>query len=182
MNRLLRLAWILAHARWDLRRQGGPTGTPLSPRRTALRVLPNDLDVLRHMNNGVYLSLMDLGRVDMMVRTGVQQAVSARGWYPVVVGESIRFRRSLQLGERFEIVTRVLGWDDRVVYLEQVFERRRASGEREVVAEAIVAARFLARTGGGVPAPDVAAAFGADRVSPDLPAEVVDWSRAIRLT
>jgi hypothetical protein len=76
----------------------------------------------------------------------------------------------------------VLGWDDRVVYLEQDFERRRSSGETEVVAEAIIAARFLARTGGGVPAPDVAESFGADRTSPDLPPEVTDWSRAIRLT
>ncbi|RYV50299.1 acyl-CoA thioesterase [Pengzhenrongella frigida] len=182
MNRLLRLAWIVARARLDARRAGWQADSPFVPRRTALRVLPNDLDLLRHMNNGVYLSLMDLGRVDMMLRTGVHAAVSAQGWYPVVVGESIRFRRSLQLWERFEIETRVLGWDDRVVYLEQVFERRRPSGDVEVVAEAIVAARFLARTGGGVPAPDVAESFGADRVSPELPDEVSTWSRAIRLT
>ncbi|WP_407343863.1 acyl-CoA thioesterase [Pengzhenrongella phosphoraccumulans] len=179
MNRLLRLAWIVARARSDARRHGGPQGEPLADQRTALRVLPNDLDLLRHMNNGVYLSLMDLGRVDMLVRTGVHDAVSARGWYPVVVGESIRFRRSLQLWERFEIITRVLGWDDRVVYLEQVFERRSAAGEPEVVAEAIVAARFLARTGGGVPAPDVAEAFGADRESPILPEEVTAWNSSL---
>ena len=179
MNRLMRLAWILAHARWDAWRLGGPQGDPLGDQRTALRVLPNDLDLLRHMNNGVYLSLMDLCRVDMLVRTGVHHAVSARGWYPVVVGESIRFRRSLQLWEKFEIVTRVLGWDDRVVYLEQVFERRRATGEPEVVAEAIVAARFLARTGGGVPAPDVAESFGASRESPNLPDEVTTWSSTL---
>ncbi|MGV8965120.1 MAG: acyl-CoA thioesterase [Cellulomonas sp.] len=179
MNRLLRLAWIVLHARWDAWRHGGPQGEPLGAQRTAMRVLPNDLDVLRHMNNGVYLSLMDLGRVDMLVRTGVHAAVSARGWYPVVVAESIRFRRSLQLWERFEIVTRVLGWDDRVIYLEQVFERRRASGEPEVVATAIVAARFLARAGGGVPAPDVAESFGAPRESPDLPPEVTTWSTTL---
>ena len=33
-----------------------------------MRVLPNDLDLLWHMNNGRYLSLMDQGRVDLMVR------------------------------------------------------------------------------------------------------------------
>lgn len=177
MNRLLRLAWVVLRARLH----GGPQGSPLDPWRTPLRVLPNDLDLLRHVNNGVYLSLMDIGRVDMLVRTGAQRTVAARGWYPVLVGATIRFRRSLQLGERFEIITRVLGWDDRVVYLEQVFERRHGSGEPEVVAEAVVAARFLKRTGGGVPAPDVAAAFGSPRLSPPVPDDVLTWARSIRV-
>jgi len=187
VNRLLRLAWVVLRARLDGRargrgaRSGGSQGSPLDPWRTPMRVLPNDLDLLRHMNNGVYLSLMDIGRVDMLVRTGAQRVVARRGWYPVVVGESIRFRRSLRLGDRFEIVTRVLGWDDRLVYVEQSFERRAPSGGVEVVAEAIVAARFLARTGGGVPATDIAAAFGADRQSPALPDAVLTWARAIHL-
>lgn len=182
MNRLLRLGWVVLRAWLHLHRHGGPQGSPLDPWRTRLRVLPNDLDLLRHVNNGVYLTLMDIGRVDLLVRTGAQRAASARGWYPVVVGETIRFRRSLRLGERFEIVTRVLGWDDRLVYLEQIFQRRRPAAEPEVVAEAVVAARYLARTGGGVPAPDVAAAFGSVPQSPPLPADVLAWARSIHLT
>lgn len=182
MNRLLRLAWVVLRARWQSRRPGAAHGSPLDRWRTPLRVLPNDLDLLRHMNNGAYLSLMDIGRVDMLVRTGAQRTIAAHGWYPVLVGATIRFRRSLRLGERFEIVTRVLGWDDRVVYLEQVFERRSASGEPEVVAKAVVAARFLKRTGGSVPAPDIAAAFGSPRPSPPIPKNVQTWSRSIHLT
>ena len=34
-----------------------------------LRVLPNDLDINLHMNNDRYLTICDLTRVDMFIRT-----------------------------------------------------------------------------------------------------------------
>jgi hypothetical protein len=34
------------------------------------RVLPGDLDVNVHLNNGRYLALMDLGRFDLLIRAG----------------------------------------------------------------------------------------------------------------
>ena len=51
--------------------------------RLRLRVLPNDTDILRHVNNGIYLSLMDLGRMDLMIRSGRWQQLSGLGWPPV---------------------------------------------------------------------------------------------------
>ncbi len=36
-----------------------------------LRVLPNDIDINLHMNNGRYLTVCDLTRVDMFIRTGL---------------------------------------------------------------------------------------------------------------
>ena len=35
------------------------------------RVLPGDLDVNVHLNNGRYLALMDLGRFDLLIRGGL---------------------------------------------------------------------------------------------------------------
>ncbi|WP_082813042.1 acyl-CoA thioesterase [Cellulomonas timonensis] len=182
MNRLVRLLLVWLAARRAVRRtppQDRPSG--FDEYRTPMRVMPNDLDLLRHMNNGVFFTLLDIGRVDLLVRSGAQRAVSQEGWYPVVVGESMRFRRSLVLWERFEIVTRVLGWDERVVYLEQRFERRARGGGSEVVAEAWIVARFLRRAGGPVPSTDVAAAFGLDGPSPAVPEPVLAWSRALDL-
>lgn len=182
MNRLVRLLRVWLRARRALRSTPpGHRPSPLEDTRTPLRVMPNDLDLLRHMNNGSYFTLMDIGRVDMTVRCGGQEQLSRHGWHAVVVGESIRFRRSLRLGERFELLTRVLGWDERVVYVEQSFERRSPSGAAEVVADAWVVARFLRRTGGTVPASEVAAAFGAGVTSPELPADVVRWARSLDL-
>lgn len=116
--------------------------SPLRPCRTPFRVWPTDLDILRHVNNGVYLSLMDLARVDLLNRAGYSTAIRKRGWYPVVAAETISFRRSLTLLQRFEIVTSVIGWDDKAFYLTQDFER-----DGVVVASAVVKARFLGRGG-----------------------------------
>ena len=107
MNLIFRLAWLALTARF--RRHVDLLGPALTP----FRVLPTDCDVLLHVNNGVYLSLMDLGRVDLMLRSGMFARLRARGWYPVVAGQSIQYFKSLNPFERFTIETRIVGWDER---------------------------------------------------------------------
>ena len=68
-----------------------------------LRVLPTDIDIALHVNNGMYLSLMDLGRFDLMVRSGVWTRMRRRGWGPVVAAETIAFRPSA-IKEAFTVV------------------------------------------------------------------------------
>ena len=41
-------------------------------------VWPNDLDFNMHMNNGRYLTVMDLGRFDLMIRTGLMKKALAK--------------------------------------------------------------------------------------------------------
>ena len=145
--------------------------------RTPFRVVPTDLDPLRHVNNGKYLSMLDLGRMDLMIRSGFWQELSDRGWYPVVAAQTITYKRSLTLGQRFELRTHVLGVDDRAVYLEQTFVRQGA-----VMARAVVQARFLRRSGGTVPTADLLeAAGGADR-DLTVPDWVHDWASATRIS
>lgn len=167
MNRLLRLLWLLLVARW---RAPVP---PLGPCRTPFRVWPTDLDVLLHMNNGIYLSIMDLARVDLMIRSQLTRHIREQGWYPVVVAETIQFRRSLNLFQRFEIETRVLGWDDKAIVLEQQFFRG-----REAVAHALVRARFLRKGGGAVSTRELALAGGYDPQSPPLMDYAAQWNAA----
>lgn len=167
MNRWLRMLWFLLRARWRAR-------VPmLGPCRTPFRVWPTDLDVFLHMNNGLYLVIMDLARLDLMTRSGMWPRVKARGWYPVVVAETIQFRRSLNLFQPFEIETRVLGWDDKAIVLEQRFWR---SGE--VVCHALVRARFLRRTGGTVSPTELAEAVGLDPDPPPLSGFAAEWNAA----
>lgn len=147
----------------------------LSPSVTRMRVRPGDLDLYRHVNNGVYLQMMDVARTNYIADVGGVRLLDERGWYPVVAGQTVRYRRSLTLGQRFEITTRVVGWDERVVYLEQVFAR----GD-ERCARGLVAGRFLARgTGERVAAPEVVALLGGERTSPPLPEDVASWATAI---
>lgn len=165
MNLYLRLLSTYLAAR-----RRGPLGI-WDTAKTPFRVLPTDLDVLRHMNNGRYLSLLDLGRMDHMLRSGFWRLITARGWYPVVAGQTVTYRKSLELWQRFEIHSRVLGVDDRWVYLEQTFRR----GET-VHAEAIVRARFLRRSGGSVPVEELAEVIGGvpdDRVVPEW---ITEWT------
>ena len=146
----------------------------LDPSVTRLRVHLGDLDVFRHVNNGVYLQMMDVARTNLIADLDGARPLRERGWYPVVASSTVSYRRSLRLWDRFAITTRVLGWDPRVVYVEQVFTR----GD-EHIARGWVAGRFLARAGGRVPAPQVAALLGADGSSPPLPDDVAAWARAV---
>jgi hypothetical protein len=49
----------------------------------------------------------------------------------------------------------------------------------ELIARALVAGRFLSKSGGRIPAPDVAALMGAEPESPTLPDDVAAWARAV---
>jgi acyl-CoA thioesterase FadM len=164
VNLVFRLLWLWLVARF---RPGCPV---LGPVRTPFRVLPTDLDVLRHVNNGVYLSLLDLARTDLLVRSGLGSRVRSEGWYPVVTAESIHFRRSLTVFQRFHVVTRVVGWDDTTIFLDQRFVR----GD-ELVASALVAGRFLRRGGSITPAELLAVAGMAATQPPAMP----EWARRV---
>ncbi|MEK6311672.1 MAG: acyl-CoA thioesterase [Curtobacterium sp.] len=145
--------------------------------RTPFRVAPTDLDPLRHVNNGKYLSLLDLGRYDLLTRSGFWQAASERGWYAVVAAQTITYKRSLTLGQRFVLRTRVLGMDERSVYMEQTFVRRDS-----VIARAVVQARFLHRDGGHVTPTELLAVTGPAPRDLTVPDWVREWADAVRIS
>lgn len=139
------------------------------------RVWPTDLDTVGHMNNAKYFGLMDLGRVDLMLRSRLHQQTQEHGWYPVIGAQTIRYRRSLKPFQRFALRTRLLGTDERSVYFEQAF----LVGE-ELYAHAVVQCRFLRKTGGSVPPADVLAVAGVDPAHLDLPGWVAEWAVGVR--
>ncbi len=174
VNVLWRTLFVLIRARFRLRRGG--MLPPLTVGRMRLTTLPTDLDLLRHMNNGRYLSLFDLGRWDLLTRTGLAAAMRERGWYAVVANETITFRKSLTLWQRFDVETRVIGHDDKALYLEH-----RAVVDGEVYARAIVRARMLRRGGGTVSHDELFAAVGRPDDLAEIPAWMHDWAAASAL-
>lgn len=116
--------------------------TPWETSRISLRALPTDVDVAMHINNGQYFSLFDLGRFDLMARSGIWRAMRSRGWSPVVQSERITFRRSITLMTRFEIHTRLIGLDDRSIYFEQ-----RAVVDDEIRVRAHIVGRLVSADG-----------------------------------
>lgn len=170
MNLYLRLLHLMLVGR------GRARASVLGPVRTPFRVWPSDLDLLGHVNNGTYLTIMDVARLDLLARAGVTPLLKAQGWYPVVVAETITFKRSLRLFERFDIVTEVVGWDERSMFLQQDFLRGST-----LVASGLIRARFLGRDGSRVTPQQVMDLAGA-RVEPrELPGWVLDWAEATEI-
>uniref|UniRef100_UPI00292CED2C acyl-CoA thioesterase n=1 Tax=Clavibacter michiganensis TaxID=28447 RepID=UPI00292CED2C len=120
--------------------------------------------------------LFDLGRWDLLIRTGLFDAMKDRGWYAVVSSETVTFRKSLQLWQRFDIESRFVGHDDRTVFLEH-----RAVVDGEVYARVIVRSRMLRRSGGTVSNEELFAAVGKPQGLPEVEPWIHDWASASAL-
>ena len=141
------------------------------------RVWPSDLDIFRHMNNGVFLSLLDLGRYDLSMRAGIWQQWNKLGWYPVVVAETITFRKSLMPWQKFVLESKVIGSDEQAIYFEQRFV---VGGE--IYTKAIVRVRFLKRSHGIVTPAEVLAQLGGWKGTPPvLPDWIKQWAEQTAL-
>jgi acyl-CoA thioesterase FadM len=144
--------------------------------RLRMRVLPNDTDILRHVNNGIYLSLMDLGRTDLMIRSGKWKQLRALGWYPVATNTTLTYRRSLQAWQRYVLETKIVGFDDKAMFVEQRFVSR-----GEVYAVGYMRGRFLKRSGGTVSVAELGELADIDPATMPVPEWMSDWVAAIAL-
>lgn len=137
MNLIFRMLWV-----WllSLRRERLPVGAAES--RLRLITLPNDLDINFHMNNGRYLTIADLSRVDLFIRTGLVTAMRKEHWAPIVTEHTMVYKRSLRLFQRFEAVMQLTHWDDRSFYMTHQF----LVGDR-VIAEGTSKGVILGREG-----------------------------------
>lgn len=112
---------------------------------THWRVLPGDIDAFGHMNNARYPVLMDIARIDFLLRCGLFRGVLRERWAVPVGSVHLRFRRSLRPFERFELHTRLLHWDERWFYFRQEF--RRPGEDIQPVCVAHVSTLFKGRQG-----------------------------------
>lgn len=141
--------------------------------RLKLRVWPQDIDLNWHQNNARYFARADLGRYDWWLRSGQWHPVRDRGVHPIAGDSSACFVRALPPLCRYELATRLLGWDHKWFFHEQRF----VHGGQTC---AVIIVRYLF-TG-----PDrkrknpqaSVAACGWPQQSPTLPAWVVAWSAA----
>lgn len=159
-----------------LRSRRAPKLHMLDVGRVRFRVVPTDLDILGHMNNGVYFSIMDLGRMDLMIRSGAWAPLRAKGWYPVMANETISFRKSLQPWMLFYLESRIVGVDEKAVYVEQRFVV-----DGEIYAQAMTRGRFLKKEGGTVGVSELAELLGEDVASLTPPAWVNEWAANVAL-
>lgn len=136
------------------------------------RVWPGDLDVNVHMNNGRYLTAMDWGRWDFLVRSALFNRIFHKGWRPVLGSSLIIYRKSLQPFQKFAVETQVIGWDDKWFYMDQ-----KIMSGGEVYCYAYVKGLFI-RQGKKVTIHEMKTELGIDHDSPLLPEAVLTWRKA----
>jgi acyl-CoA thioesterase FadM len=176
MNLWLRLLWLFLSSPFRARLviPGGVSAL-------TFRVLPNDLDLSLHMNNGRYLAIMDLGRLDLLIRSGLGGAVWRNGWTPVANAAIVRFRRELRAFERYRLETRVVAWQEQAVLLEQTFVF--ADGDRggQIAARALFkGALYDRRAQRYIPVDELMITIGISAESPPAAADLEAFLAADR--
>ena len=107
-----------------------------------LRVLPNDIDLNLHMNNGRYLTICDLTRVDMFIRTGLARTMVHEKWMPVISEHTMKYKKALKLFQKYKLEMEVTDWDERSFQMLHTF----LVGDR-VVAEGTSLGVIVSKTG-----------------------------------
>lgn len=137
-------------------------------------VLPFDLDLQCHMNNSKYLREMDFARILFYVQAGLFSCIKATGGNTVVAATTIRYRRSLQLWQRFSLQTRILCWREDSFYVEQRFVDKGgitcAVALLQMCVKGTTATRILEKLCTDSPE------------SPSFPPEVESWEKTIALS
>jgi acyl-CoA thioesterase FadM len=164
MNLWLRLLHLILSSYW--RPRINPVG---EVSRLRFRVWPHDLDLSMHLNNGRYWTLMDLGRTDLMIRSGLWRTILKNRWLPVVSAGKIRFRRELRLFRPFVLETRIVAWTDTSIIIEHRMVTRGRDGADILSAIALVRVGLYDRQERAfVTVPRILAAIGHEAV--DSPA------------
>ena len=165
---------ILRFAKEMLKFRAAPPLDVLDAHVSTHRCWPWDLDPWIELNNGRTLTLYDLGRLPMAMRTGIIDTMRANRWGITVAGNSVRYRRRIRAFDRFTMVSRSLGWDDRFLYMEQSMWRGGECCNHMLLRAAITSDQ-------GMVAPArLMQAIGRDVESPPLPEWVRAWIAADR--
>ena len=145
---------------------------------TSLRfgVWPNDLDLNGHMNNGRYLSIMDIGRMDFLLRLGLAGYVIKNKYIPVLSASSMRYRLPLLPFQKYDLTTRIVCWDDKWVFMEHRFIIRGGKKDGAVAGIGLVKGSFFSKqTRGTIPTGEILAAIGEVLESPAMPDYISKW-------
>lgn len=116
MNLIFRMlyVWLISLSRPRL---------PIGKTRSELRLitLPNDLDVNMHVNNGRYLTLCDLNRVDLFIRTGLLAVMRKEKWAPIISEHTMQYKKPLKVFKKFDAILELTHWDEKTFYMTHRF-------------------------------------------------------------
>lgn len=164
MNLYFRLIWLLLRLPFFKKQDD-----PLVPTKLKMRVCLNDLDLNFHVNNGRYLTMMDLGRIHLMGVTGLLKQTIKRKWMPVLGSTKVHFIRPLNPFNQFLMTSQVLYWDEKWVYVEQkIFKKN------QLCVSALFKILFLGKNG-KIPSDDLMTLLPHKIEKPVMPDYLKAW-------
>ena len=92
--------------------------------RVNLIVLPQDIDPFMELNNGRYVTLLDLGRYSLGAKVNMASFLKRNNWSLTIVGTYNEYRFRLRLFQRFILKTNIIGYDENWFYFFQKVERK----------------------------------------------------------
>ncbi|MDO5650877.1 MAG: acyl-CoA thioesterase [Moraxella sp.] len=140
-----------------------------------LKASIRDMDNFMEMNNGRIVTMFDLGRYDLSVRTGLGKLLLKNRWGLVVAGSSIQYRKRIRPMDKVTIKTRLTGIDERWFYIEQSMW---ANG---VPTSAILLRTGITNKGRALPTQTVLDALGEPNFRLPLSEWVQAWANADKL-
>ncbi|QLE87484.1 MULTISPECIES: thioesterase family protein [Shewanella] len=170
MNLYFRLIWLMV---WRVRhcKKIDFLGTS----HIDFRALPLDCDINLHMTNSRYPALMDLARTYMLAEMGLLKRFLALKWFPIVNAAEFTYIRDIKPFVKFEIESKLVGWDEKYFYIEQRFVS--AKGLHCIVH---VRGVFVCK-GKQVPISHIVKEAGFTGPEPELPPEVQKWIAFLQL-
>ncbi len=164
MNLYFRLIWIIVRSFFK------PRVDFADKISLTLHILPNDLDINRHLNNGRYLTLLDLASIELFLRSGVLKRAIRKGFRPMLGGLIVTYRKGLSLFERCTLTMQLEAWDERWNYFR--FEFRNSGGH---ISAAGYFKGALVSKNGLIPNKVADEIFGFKRGGCRLPPVVANW-------
>jgi acyl-CoA thioesterase FadM len=139
------------------------------------RCWPWDIDPFMELNNGRTMTLMDIGRLPLALRTGLLSMLKREGWRMTMAGASVQYRRRVPPFAPMEIRSRAVGRDDKFIYIEHVTLTRGVPAHNAIYRAAVVDKDGIVHTD------RVAVSLGRTDWAPSLPDWVAAWSEAEKL-
>lgn len=121
-----------------------------------------------HVNNGRHLTLMELGRLDFMFRSGLGSATIKGQRRPELTGLGTRFRSSLGLFQKYRTETELIGWTERSLFMEHRIIPLSGPGRGAIAVTAVVRAVTLEPDNSKVETRELLSALGLPAESPPL--------------
>lgn len=87
------------------------------------RVWLTDQDTFLHLTNSRYLSFSDLGRLNMLIRSGIREILQREAWDLVICSQTRTIARMLKSPQTFEMACQITGWTDEHLAICHRFQR-----------------------------------------------------------